>query len=296
MFLMAVGGASAADWRFVGIDLDGDRWSIDRDSLYIEQGYLRAWARVEYAVPKVEPQSGEAYTVALHNFAIGCERHAYAVTTVFLSNRDGRIVGRATTLPDQWTFEEPAPDSAGDLLIRHACSLWGGVQEQERHRLLTYLESDAWALVSKSEDGNIEVYIDQTTASRSEGMANGVVQYRFAAPLLKAGKLVRYLLVMQFVDCGEKTEATSGAVGVDPDGRMLGEFHADAEYREGWELIIPGSIGNHILDFLCGTYTPASAGTTLRRDRRAAATRKPRASRPGVFFDRAKRIQRERLG
>lgn len=253
--LLAGGGlcfeALGADWHVVGRDAAGRGWFIDRDSLEEEDDYLHAWVKIDYGSPQPLGASGETYVDEVNHLAIDCPTHRYAVTAAHRRDIHGRVVETHFTRPDRWEFLDAPPESIGLRVVEHACTTWQQAVTAEARRLQAYLEGEAFQLAATSEDQTVSAYVNMETASRYDDVVSALVQYRYQAPALVAGKRVKYLLVLEFFDCAQSLRYFGGSMAVDEQGKTLGKYHAESPDQVLEQPVMPDTLGAGVLQMLC---------------------------------------------
>lgn len=113
--------ASAADWRSIARDGDGNVYSLDRDSVRGERVEVSGVVRNEYAEPRRDEASGKAVFAALDRLVANCETASFALQSRTLVAADGSEIPSIASTRDQLTFRPAAAGSLSATVVRALC-------------------------------------------------------------------------------------------------------------------------------------------------------------------------------
>jgi hypothetical protein len=113
--------ATAADWREVGVDEDGNRFAIDESTLRREAGRVRLTVRTEYAKPREEGTLGELVLGAIDRLVVDCELGRFALESRVYRTADLREVPALARARDELVFRAAPQRSISADIVERAC-------------------------------------------------------------------------------------------------------------------------------------------------------------------------------
>lgn len=120
--------AHATQWLSIK-KTDNSQLMIDKQSLFEEKPYIKAWIKVEYRTPQKNVESVDrVYTHAKALWYFDCDKRKAATIQVF-QYEDQELVYSAGTTVKQADFIDPLPESEVEIAQQYACK-WQTKQKQ----------------------------------------------------------------------------------------------------------------------------------------------------------------------
>ncbi len=120
--------ARATQWLSIK-KTDNSQLMIDKQSLFEEKPYIKAWIKVEYRTPQKNVESVDrVYTHAKALWYFDCDKRKAATIQVF-QYEDQELVYSAGTTVKQADFIDPLPESEVEIAQQYACK-WQTKQKQ----------------------------------------------------------------------------------------------------------------------------------------------------------------------
>jgi hypothetical protein len=117
----AATSAHAADWTEIATDVDGNRYSIDRQSIVREGPTVKGVVRAEYASPRVDDASGKSFFAALDRMIVDCETASFALQSRTYVAADGSEVPALASAREDLKLRPAAAGSMSETILRSLC-------------------------------------------------------------------------------------------------------------------------------------------------------------------------------
>jgi hypothetical protein len=117
--------AVAADWQPVGMDTDGNSYSVDASRTIRDGSVVRVQVRTEYAKPRRNDVVGKDVFVALDRMAVDCGTSAFAIESRTYVAADGTEIPRGSTAREELHFRAAAAGSMSEAIVRFVCKRAG---------------------------------------------------------------------------------------------------------------------------------------------------------------------------
>lgn len=119
--LLLSGSAISDDWLFVGADLRGNHWHIDRASIVRDSDVMILWERLSLKEPHIHPISGAVVNVALFREAIRCKERLAHVDKIVLIGQDNAVIAKYDHHGNGLSWPAGLPVSVTESKMALAC-------------------------------------------------------------------------------------------------------------------------------------------------------------------------------
>jgi len=118
---LAATAVLAADWAEIATDADGNRYSIDRQSIVREGATVKGLVRAEYAAPRVDQASGKSFFAALDRMIVDCDAASFALQSRTYVAADGTEVPALASTREDLKLRPAAAGSLSETIVRNLC-------------------------------------------------------------------------------------------------------------------------------------------------------------------------------
>ncbi|WP_426211515.1 surface-adhesin E family protein [Massilia sp. TWP1-3-3] len=183
LLVLAIGGscavsAHASEWELVRNNVHFEM-SIDKSSVLVKDGAVRAWVRTSYAEPKKEPRTGIQYQSELILRKYHCKNRESALIQGFLTAGANGLGGTVDAIePDQTRAEKMdavVPETIGEVQLDVACEAANGGAK---------VTPSDWISAGKST--SLEAFLDRASVVVKGNMVRAAVRIAYPAPKLLA--------------------------------------------------------------------------------------------------------------
>jgi hypothetical protein len=124
-FMLACGFAAtaavAANWTEIATDADGNRYSIDHQSIVREGSTVKGVVRAEYASPRLDDASGKSFFAALDRMIVDCDAASFALQSRTYVAADGSEVPALASARQDLKLRPAAAGSLSETIVRSLC-------------------------------------------------------------------------------------------------------------------------------------------------------------------------------
>jgi len=118
---LAATAAVAADWTEIATDADGNRYSIDQQSIVRDGSTVKGVVRAEYASPRMDDASGKSFFAALDRMVVDCEAASFALQSRTYVAADGSEVPALASAREDLKLRPAAAGSLSETIVRSLC-------------------------------------------------------------------------------------------------------------------------------------------------------------------------------
>ena len=119
--VVAAPAASAADWTEFAADANGNRYSLDRQSVVREGPIAKGVVRAEYAEPRSDPTTGKGVFAAIDRMIVDCEAASFALQSRTYVLADGKEIPALASSREDREMRPAAAGSISESIVRVLC-------------------------------------------------------------------------------------------------------------------------------------------------------------------------------
>lgn len=193
--------AHAQRWEQVGATPDGRLYFLDVSRVRGESGFVRYWVR-EFKPGGLFSRDRES----IASQAADCRKNIYTVTAITERDSSGRVLSQGSRPQSEWQFDEAAPGSVAETLIRRSCDIYAKGYRPSR-LALDLPERQDWYPIGMDDDRSLAVDISpQTIKDLGSGVGRVLGRTTYTADQqTPSGSTYKYVIFEALINCAEST-------------------------------------------------------------------------------------------